>query len=230
MPADLRPSAAVRADVDRIALATGRARGADSGDDPYHDVLLRHVPLPCGAALEVGCGAGGFTRRLAARAGSVLGIDLSPEMIRIARERSIGLGNVEYRVADWMAWEAPAEAFDCVVSIATLHHLPMVDAVRRMKRALRPGGTLLLLDVLHRPGVRGLPANALAVLVRAMRRLRRGRLLLPADLRAAWDAHGRGETYPRMAEVRALCAAELPGAEVREHLLWRWSAIWRRSS
>ncbi|HEX8695980.1 MAG TPA: class I SAM-dependent methyltransferase [Longimicrobium sp.] len=228
MSADLRPPAAVRADFDRIALATERARGADFEDDLYHDVLLRHVPRPCGAALEVGCGAGGVTRRLAERADSVLGVDLSPEMIRIARERSAGLGNVEFRVADWLAWEAPAEAFDCVASIATLHHLPVADAVRKMKRALRPGGTLLLLDLLHRPGVRGLPANVLAALVRRMRRVRRGRLLLPAELRAAWNAHGRGETYPRMAEVRALCAAELPGADVREHLVWRWSAVWRK--
>jgi hypothetical protein len=41
--------------------------------------------------------------------------------------------------------------------------------------------------------------------------------------------HGRGEVYPRFADVRALCAEVLPGASVTRHLAWRYSIVWRRA-
>jgi SAM-dependent methyltransferase len=157
-------------------------------------------------------------------------LDLSPEMIRVARARSAGIPNLAFHVADVEAAPPAPEAYDCVVSIGTLHHLDAARALCDMRAALRPGGTLLLLDLLHRPGLRGLPRNVLAGTVHLLRRLRRRARDQPGALRAAYAAHGRGERYLTMDEVRALCAAELPGAEVREHLLWRWSAVWRRPS
>lgn len=223
------PPETVRSDFDRIARLTeqccepGRAERAS-----YEAFLLRHVPQPCETALEIGCGTGDFARKLAERAGHVLAVDLSPEMIWIARTRSAGHPNLEYCVADVAAWPFPPGAFDCIATVATLHHLPAARLLRDMKESLRPGGTLLVQDVLDRPGVRGLPVNALAMGVRFLHRLRAGALRDPPALRAAWAEHGRGERYLRMADVRELCAAELPGALVREHLLWRFSIVWRK--
>jgi SAM-dependent methyltransferase len=221
----------VRADFDgiaRVAEAAGSASSEVLG--AYEAYLLRHLPPACAAALEIGCGTGELARRLAERADRVDALDLSPEMIRVARARSADIPNLAFHVADVAAAPPAAEAYDSVVSIGTLHHLDAARALRDMRAALRPGGTLLLLDLLHRPGLRALPRNVLAGTVHLLRRLRRRDPGQPDRMRAAYAVHGRRERYRTMAGVRALCAAELPGAEVREHLLWRWSAVWRRPS
>jgi SAM-dependent methyltransferase len=223
------PPETVRSDFDHIARLTGQAGEPGRAERARHeDFLLRHLPRPCETALEIGCGTGELARRLAERAGRVLAVDLAPEMIRIARERSAGLPNLEYRVADVAEWPFPPQAFDCIATVATLHHLPAAPLLRNMKDSLRPGGVLLVQDVLDRPGLRALPRNALAMAVRHLRRIRGGERREPAALRAAWARHGRGESYLRMAEVRSLCAAELPGALIHEHLLWRFSIVWRK--
>ncbi|HEX5727400.1 MAG TPA: class I SAM-dependent methyltransferase, partial [Longimicrobiaceae bacterium] len=133
----------VRADFDRIARLSERAAPEPS---PYLDWVLDQLPARCGEALEVGCGTGELTARLAERSARVLAIDLSPEMIRVARSRSAGRSNVGYLVADAAGWSFPRERFDCIVSVATLHHLPLQPTLRKLREALRPGGTLVIQD------------------------------------------------------------------------------------
>jgi 2-polyprenyl-3-methyl-5-hydroxy-6-metoxy-1,4-benzoquinol methylase len=77
--------AQIKADINRIACI------ADSGWDlnsHLHAFLLRQLPGRCREVLEVGCGIGCFARLLAQHADRVLSIDLSREMIRVARQRS----------------------------------------------------------------------------------------------------------------------------------------------
>src|SRR5215831_8895929 len=133
----------IREDFDRLALLP------DDGWDhnrQYHRWLLRHVPAGCKDALDAGCGTGEFARQLSLRGKRVLGIDISPLMIQEARRRSTGRPALEFRVADLMD-EASAARFDCIATIATLHHLPLERALARLGRALRSGGVLLVLDV-----------------------------------------------------------------------------------
>lgn len=220
------PAGRIRADFDRIA-----ALPEDGWDHNahYHPLLLRHVPPSCRAALEVGCGSGAFARELAGRSATVLGIDLSPGMARLARTRLAPCPGVEVRVSDFMEEELPGESFDCVASIATLHHLPTGSAVAKMAALLRPGGVLLVLD-LFRPatladrlcGVAALPVDVGFSLAR------RGRLRPPREVREAWRAHARTDVYPTLAEVRRACAELLPGARVRRHLFWRYSLVWTK--
>src|SRR6185295_10544004 len=146
----------IQEDFDRIALVS------DDGathNDHYHNFLLRQLPANCQRVLEIGCGTGTFSRRLAARSEAVsagiqsatgthvLALDLSPEMIRLARERSAQFANLEFQLADVLQWPFPADSFDCIASIATLHHLPLSEALSKMKTALKPGGILLILDL-----------------------------------------------------------------------------------
>src|SRR5262245_20874000 len=88
----------IQRDFDRIALAEG-VEGWNHNNH-YHDFLLRHTPPHLTRALEVGCGKGEFARLLAQRSEQVLGIDLSPEMLRIARLSSAQFPNIEYLQAD----------------------------------------------------------------------------------------------------------------------------------
>ena len=218
-------TASVQADFDRIARLS--ERGGWSHNDHYHTFLLRHVPERCGDALDIGCGTGAFTRQLTLRAKRVVGLDLSPEMVRIAREQSKGYPHIEYRVADVQEWEPEEGQFDCIATIATLHHLPLEPTLRKMRTALRQGGTLLVLDLYRQQTPADLLTNVAAVPMNIVLRLmKERRLRVPAEVRAAWDRHGRTDVYPTLREVRTTCAAILPGAKITRHLLWRYSIVW----
>jgi len=218
----------IRADFDRIARLSTRERW--DHNNHYHRYLLKHAPPRCELALDIGCGTGEFTRLLAARSRRVLALDLSPEMIRVAREGSAERANIDYHVADVMQFPLEEGAYDCIASIATWHHLPFAEIARKARRALRPGGVLLVLDLFQGTRADRL-MSALVVPVNIAMRLVRGQSLrVPAEIRAAWDAHGRHDTYLTLAEVRRLCAAELPGAIIRRHFFWRYSLVWRKPS
>ena len=218
----------IRTEFDRIALVTSASAWSQNGN--YHDFLLRYVPLGCKRALDVGCGMGAFARQLASRSESVLALDLSPEMIRIARGLSSqDFPNIDFQVTDVMSQELPAEEFDCIASIATLHHLPFAPMLQKMKRALKPSGVILILDLFEREGLRDAVMNALAIPVSvSLRLLNQGRLRPPAHVRAAWAEHEQYDSYLTLSEIRKVCAEILPGARVRKHLLWRYSVVWKK--
>jgi SAM-dependent methyltransferase len=216
----------VRDDFDRIARVS-----PESGDHggPHEAFLLAQLPARCARALEVGCGTGSFARVLAARADRVLGIDLSPEMIRIARERCAGIPHLELRLGDVMEADLPPGGFDVIVSIATLHHLPLEPVIRRLSAALAPGGTLVVLDLFTPATPADWFIQALSYpLVVAHRRRRIGRLRQPREVREVWEAHGRNDRYPTLAEVRRVARDHLPGARVDRRLMWRYSLVWRK--
>lgn len=222
----------VEKDFDRLALLDSEGWSANNH---YHDFLLRYVPADCLSALEIGCGTGAFSRRLAERSKQVVALDLSSEMIRVARSRSAQFPNIEYRRVDVMSHDLPASGFDCVATIATLHHLPLREVILKLRQAVKPNGLLIILDLfepernlLKLSGWHDNLANLVACGVSgSLRLLHNGRLQPPREVRAAWDEHGKTDSYPAMTEIRALCAEILPGAEIRQHLLWRYSIIWR---
>src|SRR5262245_51175001 len=87
----------IRADFDRIALLSDDNWNHNRH---YHKFLLKQIPERCKQALEIGCGTGEFSRLLAQRSEKVLAIDLSPQMIRLAGERSQAYQNIEFVTAD----------------------------------------------------------------------------------------------------------------------------------
>ena len=195
----------IQADFDRIALVS---EDGAAHNDHYHNFLLRHLPSNCHDVLEIGCGTGGFARRLAERSEHVLALDLSPEMIRIARERSAQFPNIEFQLADVRDRPLPDEHFDCIASIATLHHLPFAEMLLKMKAALKRNGVLLILDLFEPAGFVDSLSNLLAIPVSVtLRLIHHGRLRPRREVRDAWAAHERHDIYPTMSEVHALCAA-----------------------
>ena len=222
----MQPSHVIRADFDRLAPISDDGWSHNSH---YHAFLLRHLPLHCDESLDIGCGTGAFARLLAQRSTRVLALDLSPEMIRVAQDRSTGFPNITYQVADVLDWPFPAERFDCVASIATFHHLPMASMFAAVNTALKPGGVLLILDLYKSQGWgERLDAGLAMSASLALRWLHNGRIREPEAARQAWAAHGEHDIYPRLSEVRDICSAALPGAIVKRHLLWRYSLVWRK--
>ena len=217
----------IQSDFDRIALVSP---DGSLHNQHYSEFLLRQVRPNCQAALEIGCGKGEFSRSLAERSARVLALDLSPEMIRIARANSASQSNIEFQIADVTTYNLPTEGFDCIASIATLHHLPLGEMLRKMKAALKPGGVLLILDLFEPQGVVDTLLNPLALLVSVILRLiHHGRLRSSREARDAWAAHESHDLYPTMSQVRELCSEVLPGARIKKHLLWRYSVIWRKN-
>jgi ubiquinone/menaquinone biosynthesis C-methylase UbiE len=220
----------IQQDFDRIALVSTVSPDGAAHNDHYHNFLLRHLPSDCHDALEIGCGTGGFARGLAERSQHVLAIDLSGEMIRIAREHSAHFPNIDYQLADVRDLPLADESFDCIASIATLHHLPFPEMLLKMKTALKPGGILLVLDLFEPSGLSDSLLNLIAVPLSAtLRLIHYGRLLPPREKRAAWAAHEHHDLYRTMREVRELCEQILPGAKITKHLLWRYSIVWQKA-
>jgi len=219
-------TAAVRADFDRLAWVPDEGWDVNSH---YHGFLLSSLPTHCDYALDIGCGTGAFSRLLASRSDHVLGLDLSPQMIRVARETSEGYRNIEFQVTDVRQWEFPVQRLDCVVSIATMHHLPLEEMMLKIKAALRPGGVLGILDLYNAQSAADFLTSALAIPANlVLQLLKTGRLTRSPEVRTAWAQHGAHDHYLTLAQVRAACVSRLPGAEIRRHLLWRYSIVWTK--
>ena len=219
-------AATVRMDFDHLALVPDEGWDVNSH---YHGFVLRSLPPHCSYALDIGCGTGAFSRLLAGRAERVLGLDLSPQMIRVAREKSKGYHSIEFRIADVRQWEFPLQQLDCIVSIATMHHLSLGDMLLKIRAALRPGGVLGILDLYQAQSAADFLTSALAIPAgAALRLLRTGRLRRSREARDAWAQHGLHDHYLTLAQVHAVCASLLPGAQIRRHLLWRYSIVWTK--
>jgi SAM-dependent methyltransferase len=100
--------------------------------------------------LDVGCGTGETTRDCARAAvnGSALGVDLSSQMLALARRTATaeGLTNIEFRHADAQIHPFDASGFDVVVSrLGSMFFGDPVAAFTNLRRALRPGGRVTLL-------------------------------------------------------------------------------------
>jgi SAM-dependent methyltransferase len=100
--------------------------------------------------LDIGCGNGQTTRDAArtARNGSALGIDLSSQMLALARQTATaeGLDNVEFRHADAQIYPFEPDAFDTVISrMGSMFFGDPIAAFTNLHRALRSDGRLTLL-------------------------------------------------------------------------------------
>ena len=98
---------------------------------------------------DLGCGTGELTATLAAGAGRVIAVDESEAMLEAARGRLNGQGNVELRQGRIESLPITDGELDVATLVLVLHYLkePAV-AVREAARTLRPGGRLLVVDML----------------------------------------------------------------------------------
>lgn len=216
----------IQKDFDRIAVLSD---GECEAGGIYDAFLQQFIPTRCDLALEIGCGTGTFTRLLARRAGHVVATDLSGEMIRVARERSADYQNLEYSVGDVLKMNLPPNQFDCIVLIATLHHLPNDLVLAKLKQALKPEGVLILHDLLTASGILDRAADLIRFPVNmATAYVRTGYFRPRREVRRAWAEHAKGERYLTKAEVLTMRNQYFRGAYVKNHLLWRYTLVWRK--
>jgi ArsR family transcriptional regulator len=104
---------------------------------------------PFNRLVDLGTGSGRMLTLLAPNAGQAIGLDLSQQMLNIARTRvaGVGLESCELRHGDIFATRLPAESADLVVVHQVLHYLgDPAAAVREAARLVSPGGRLLIVD------------------------------------------------------------------------------------
>jgi len=119
------------------------------------DLLHRDTLYPAGSlVLEAGCGVGAQTITLARRSPDArfISIDRSTESLSQAQGliTAAGITNVEFRQGDLLALPFPAPSFDHVFVCFVLEHLAEpVTALRELKKLLRPGGTMTVIEGDH---------------------------------------------------------------------------------
>jgi SAM-dependent methyltransferase len=182
-------TSALTARVFVMADTTWIAEAAESYDRvavPYADLVrdgLRNLPLESsllahfaaqvgtvdggGQVLDIGCGPGLLTRHLASFGVSVVGVDVSPGMLHLARKNNPGVEFIESSLTEL---PLPDASIGGVFCFYVMHHVPDHDLVRsfaEIARVLRPGGQVMLgghvgdSTYVKSEGYGGLPMNVL---------------------------------------------------------------------
>ncbi|MFN6514421.1 MAG: class I SAM-dependent methyltransferase [Nostoc sp. CreGUA01] len=216
----------IQNDFDGIALYD--QQGWDHNNH-YHSFLLKHLPKRCETVLDIGCGTGEFSRHLAKRADRVVAIDLSPNMIEVAKERSRQYTNIEFQVADILQWEFPVKQFDAIVSIATVHHLPIENLLPNIKAALKSGGSLVILDLLEYENVQDMLSDFVAVPLNWLLQRSKNRHIQPSsEAVVAMREHLARDKYLTLSQARRTYTKFLSNTKIRKHLFWRYSLVWKK--
>ena len=103
-------------------------------------MLSSHLK-PGMTVLELGCGTGTFTRELARSGADIVAIDVSPELLEVARA-NCSEPNVQYQIQNAYALNYSQGVFDSVVGSSVLHHLEIKEALRDVYRVLKAAGTI----------------------------------------------------------------------------------------
>jgi SAM-dependent methyltransferase len=102
--------------------------------------------------LEIGCGIGTFSRRLAPISGNILGIDISPTAISTARETAADPGRIEFQEQNIMQFDVKAQgSWDLIVMNETIYYLGWLYSffdvawlALQLFEATRDGGQMLM--------------------------------------------------------------------------------------
>ena len=125
----------------------GRGPSMEKGHRPVGEQAIELMAIYAGArVIDVGCGSGWATRLMAKKSseGHASGVDVSDEMIRVARESSEAVPNIEFRVGS--AEKLPFEAgeFTHAFSMESIYYYAdMRGALTEIRRVLQPRGHLV---------------------------------------------------------------------------------------
>jgi ubiquinone/menaquinone biosynthesis methyltransferase len=151
--------------------------------------------------LDLACGTGDLAFAAAARGGRVIGLDLTPRMVQLARARIPDAGHdapaaATFTVGDMMSLPVGDASIDVITTGYGLRNVPVLnEAIREMHRVLVPGGRMLSLDF-NRPSSAPLRAAYLAYLT-------------VVGSTVGWALHGDPDTYRYIPES----IKRYPGAE-----------------
>ncbi len=147
-----------RYDLITVVLSYGRDRAWK------RRLVALAAPAPGTDALDLATGTGDLAYALYARGAHVVGLDITPRMIVLAKEKAPGAAAPRFLVGDMGALPLRDRSFDLVTTGYGLRNVPDLSlAIREIHRVLRPGGLALSLDF-NRPSNRVVRAAYLAYL------------------------------------------------------------------
>ncbi|HEX2762579.1 MAG TPA: methyltransferase domain-containing protein [Allosphingosinicella sp.] len=142
------------AEVDQAIFERHADRLEARFEDPRQQAMLRDYLsdltfAECASVLDIGCGTGAVTRRLAAwpGVGHATGVDPINAFISRARQLARGAENIAFEQGDGRSLRFDDETFDVVVSHTVITHVSQPEKlIAEAFRVLRPGGSIALFD------------------------------------------------------------------------------------
>lgn len=188
----------------------------------YHTYLLHQIPKRVYRTLDVGCGLGLFARKLAERSEIVDALDVDSAVIA---EASIlnPAPNIFYSKADFLVAELPEADYDVIVAIATLHHMDLEAALKKIKSLLRPSGKLLVLGLYQEETLSDYAYSVISVPLNFV--------YLKWHQGSVAESTMVAPTRPAqlsLKQIRKVADVVIPGFRLQRHLLWRYSLIWQK--
>ncbi|MBA4120536.1 MAG: ArsR family transcriptional regulator [Isosphaera sp.] len=99
---------------------------------------------------DLGCGTGNAAELLAPVVSRVIAVDQNEAMLDAARKRLSGHANIDFRRGDLESLPLASAEVDAAVCVLVLHHVPQPEAAcREMARVVRPGGVVLIVDMVE---------------------------------------------------------------------------------
>ena len=115
----------------------------------FHQEVVRDAGRRGGRALDVGCGEGLLSARLAGVCREVIGIDSDERALARAQRRLERTPNARVLAHDIMDPDLPGRlgAFETVTCVAVLHHLPLEEGLAALGALVAPGGRLIVVGL-----------------------------------------------------------------------------------
>ncbi|MEO9037199.1 MAG: class I SAM-dependent methyltransferase [Gemmatimonadaceae bacterium] len=130
-------------------------------DDVFADIrvrkdewvwLSRHLPDRRDLrVLDIGCGNGALLAALSDRIASGAGVDESSAMLEHARERNASRANLEFKTIAGPVLPFADDEFDVVISLMSFRYLDWDPLMKEVKRVTKPGGIMLVVDMVTDP-------------------------------------------------------------------------------
>lgn len=122
---------------------------------PYGREILDYRGCRNKQVLEIGCGMGSHSHRMALEAKHHTALELNPHSLRIAQQRFdlFDIRKVSFLQGDAETLPFKSNSFDRIYSLGVIHHTPETEAaIGEMHRTLRPGGDAIIM-VYHRNSI-----------------------------------------------------------------------------
>ena len=187
----------------------------------FHNYLLRQLPRKIDRALDVGCGLGLFAWKLAKRSAVVEALDVDA-ILEEARNQH-NASNIYYKRADFLKIDLSEDSYDVIVSIASLHHMDLEAALKKMKLLLRPSGKLLILGLYRETSIIDYLYSVISVPLNL--------IYLNWHRRSTSILKTVAPTRPAKLsfnQIKSVANTLIPDFKLQRHLFWRYSLIWQK--
>lgn len=184
----------------------------------HYDALLAMLAFPGDRVLDVGCGDGFLSAKLAEAGCQVVALDADAGVLERAKQRWPE-HRIDWLHADLMTAELPLGSFDVVLSNAALHHLPDLGrALARMAALARPGGRFGVVGF-ARNGLWDWPVSLVGMVL----------LRVTIWVRGKWE-HTAPVADPALTygETKRIAKAVWPGCVFRRLWLGRFHLTWMK--